>query len=357
MKKKSLSAKKVIHKSLLNHLKSKKINKVFNHFKNYLDQNCKRNIKIGAAISGGPDSLALAFLTKCYSILNKLEAQFFIVDHKLRKESSKEANSIKLFLKKFDINCEILKWHGKKPNSNIQGIARKNRYKLLKKACSKKKIGYLLVGHHIDDLYENFFIRLLRGSGLKGLSSFGYIFKEEKDNINILRPLIKFEKKELIYISNSVFNFFVKDPSNQNYIFKRSRIRKLILDLNNEGFDKNKLNLTIKNLKLASDAIDFYVKKNIQNNAKYIKHKNIYILNKYFFDQPEEIIFRSFSLVLKKIGGKYYSPRGKSISNSIFNINAKKFNKFTLGGCYIEKASETILITKENIIKLKIFTK
>ena len=187
----------------------------------------------------------------------------------------------------------------------------------------------------------------MRGSGLKGLSSFEYIFKEEKDNINILRPLIKFEKKELIYISNSVFNFFVKDPSNQNYIFKRSRIRKLILDLNNEGFDKNKLNLTIKNLKLASDAIDFYVKKNIQNNAKYIKHKNIYILNKYFFDQPEEIIFRSFSLVLKKIGGKYYSPRGKSISDSIFKINAKKFNRFTLGGCYIEKASETILITKE----------
>ena len=55
---------------------------------------------------------------------------------------------------------------------------------------------------------------------------------------------------------------------------------------------------------------------------------------------------RWVTLVLKKIGGKYYSPRGKSISNSIFKIKTKKFNRFTLGGCYIEKASETILITK-----------
>ena len=347
MKKKSLSAKKTIHKLLLNHLKNKKINKVFNYFKNYLDKNYKKDIKIGAAISGGPDSLALAFLIKCYSILKKIEVQFFIVDHKLRKESSKEANSIKLFLKKYDINCNILKWRGKKPNSNIQGIARKNRYKLLKEACRKKKIANLLVGHHIDDLYENFFIRLLRGSGLKGLSSFGHIFKEEKNNISVLRPLIEFEKKELIYISNTVFNFFVKDPSNQNYIFKRSRIRKIILDLNKEGFDKNKLNLTIKNLKLANKAINFYVERNIKNNAKYINHKNVYILNKCFFDQSEEIIFRSFSLILKKIGNKYYLPRGKSISDLISKINGKKFNRFTLGGCYIEKVNETILITKE----------
>ena len=90
------------------------------------------------------------------------------------------------------------------------------------------------------------------------------------------------------------------------------------------------------------------MKKNIQNNAKYIKHKNIYILNKYFFDQPEEIIFRSFSLVLKKIGGKYYSPRGKSISDSILKINSSKCKRFTLGGCFIEKINKTVFITREN---------
>ena len=62
-----------------------------------------KKIKVGVAISGGPDSLALAFLTKCYSLINKLDVKFFIVDHKLRKNSSKEAKLVKLFLRKFDI--------------------------------------------------------------------------------------------------------------------------------------------------------------------------------------------------------------------------------------------------------------
>ena len=273
MKKKSLSAKKTIHKLLLNYLNNSKINKVFNGFKNYLDLFIRKKDKIGVAISGGPDSLALAFLAKCYFLTNKLDAKFFIVDHKIRKESSKEAKYVKFFLKKFDINCEILKWYGKKPYSNIQGIARNKRYNLLKSACKKNDIKHLLIGHHIDDLYENFFIRLLRGSGLRGLSSFGEAIKEEENNILILRPLIKFEKKHLIYISKSVFKFFIQDPSNQNLIFQRSRIRKLIFDLNKEGLDKKKLDLTIKNLKFANNAINFYAAKNIRDNAKFINKK------------------------------------------------------------------------------------
>ena len=348
MKKKSLSAKKIIHKSLLDYLKNKKINKIFKSFKNYLDKYNDKKIKIGAAISGGPDSLALAYLTKCYLLINKSEGNFFVVDHKLRKESTKEANFVKKSLKKFDINCKILTWRGKKPRSNIQGIARNNRYDLLKKACKKDKINCLLIGHHVDDLYENFFIRLLRGSGLKGLSSFGEAINEKQNNILILRPFVEFEKKELVYISKRVFKFFVKDPSNQNINFQRTRIRKLIFDLNTEGLDKKKLNLTIRNLKSANSAMNFYVEKNICDNAKFNKQKNTYILNQYFIDQPKEVIFRSISLILKKISDRYYSPRGKSISDLITKIKSTRSKKFTLGGCYIEKVNKSILITREN---------
>ena len=347
MKKKSLAAKKTIHRSFLNHLKYTRVRKVFNGYRNYLDKFINKKNKIGVAISGGPDSLALAYLTKCYLLINKLDSNFFLVDHGLRKESSKEAKLVKLLLGKFDIGCEILKWKGKKPNSNIQSIARNERYNLLKKACKRNNIRHLLIGHHIDDLYENFFIRLVRGSGLRGLSSFGEPIKEE-DNFFILRPLIKSKKEDLIYISKLVFNFFIEDPSNENLFFLRIRIRKLIANLNKEGLNQKKLDLTIKNLKTANDGINFYVKKNIKNNAKFIENKKTYILNKYFFSQSEEVIFRSISLVLKKISGRYYSPRGKSISDSIVKINSLKCKRFTLGGCFIEKINETVFITREN---------
>ncbi len=350
MKKKSLSVKKIIHKSFFNHLKNNKINRIFKEFNYYLSKCFQNNkkIKIGVALSGGPDSLALAFLTKCFLLNNnEIKGKFFIVDHNLRKNSSREAKDIKIFLKKFDINCNILKWHGIKPKSNIQGIARNYRYKLLKKVCKKNNINYLLIGHHLDDIYENFFIRFLRGSGLKGLASFGEVIADEKNKIFILRPLVKFQKKELIFISKKVFNFFINDPFNKNISFKRTRIRNLISNLENEGLDKKKLDLTIKNLQSANNAINFYVDENIKNNSRYIKSKKIYILNKFFYKQPKEVIFRSFTIIFKLVSDRYYPPRGKSIIDMILKINSGKYTKFTLGGCIIEKVGETLLIRRE----------
>ena len=53
------------------------------------------------------------------------------------------------------------------------------------------------------------------------------------------------------------------------------------------------------------------------------------------------------SIILQFISGRYYSPRGKSIQNMILKINSGKYKKFTLGGCFIEKVNETLLISKE----------
>ena len=89
----------------------------------------------------------------------------------LRKESTIEAKKVKKILKKFYIDSKILTWRGKKPLKNIQSLARKKRYEILFHSCKKLKIKNILLGHHQDDLFENFFIRILRGSGLKGLIS------------------------------------------------------------------------------------------------------------------------------------------------------------------------------------------
>ena len=73
------------------------------------------------------------------------------------------------------------------------------------KKCLNKKFDAVLTAHHKDDLIENFFIRLLRGSGLKGLSSFGNIKSKIKINnkIFIFRPLLNTSKKDLTYISKN----------------------------------------------------------------------------------------------------------------------------------------------------------
>tara|TARA_B110000914_G_scaffold211007_1_gene210654 strand:- start:12 stop:1046 length:1035 start_codon:yes stop_codon:yes gene_type:complete len=344
MNQKNLSVRNKTHKKILSNLNNKKISETFKEFSNSL--NIEENLAV--AVSGGPDSLALAFLVKCYSLKNKIKVKYFIVDHKLRKESLLEAKTIKDMLKKIDIDCKILPWNGKKPSKNIQAIARDKRYSLLVKECNKNDIRYLLLGHHVNDLLENFLIRLVRGSGLNGLISFNKNTKYKDQKLAILRPLLDIEKKDLIYVTKKVFNFFIKDPSNINKEFKRTRIRNLLQSLEKEGLDKKKLILTINNLKDSDRSIKFYLDKNLNENSIFLKKKNIYILNQNFFDQSHEIIFRSLTKIIQRLGKKNYPVRGKSLNELIKEINAKSFSKVTLGGCFIDRINETILISKEN---------
>jgi len=331
-----------IPKLLQNKLNNKRINKIYKRF----EKSLKINENFIVAVSGGPDSLALAFLSKIYSIRNNLKSLFVIVDHKLRNESTIEAKNVKKFLKKFNINSEILTWVGKKPSKNIQSIARKKRYELLFSSCKKFKISNICLGHHQDDLLENFIIRILRGSGLKGLVSLGK--KNKIHNINILRPLIDIKKEDLIFVSNYVFNFYVKDPSNENEKFQRIRIRKLLLNLEKEGLDRKKFISTINNLKDSEKVIQFYVNENLKKNSFFLVNKNKSILNTEFFSQPYEIIFRSLSDLIKKIGKNHYPVRGKKIEKLMSEIKQKSYLKLTLGGCILKKVKETVIISKEH---------
>ena len=189
MSPKNLNAAIKIPNILKKNLKNQKISKIYKRFERNLD--IYENFVV--AVSGGPDSLALAFLAKIYSIKKNLVSKFIIVDHKLRSGSTNEAKATQKVLKKNSINSKILSWHGKKPNKKVQSEARKKRYQLLFAESDKFKIHNILLGHHRDDLYENFFIRLLRGSGLKGLISL-----DKKSEINgkiLLRPLIDQKKR------------------------------------------------------------------------------------------------------------------------------------------------------------------
>ena len=93
--------------------------------------------------------------------------------------------------------------------------------------------------------------------------------------------------------------------------------------------------------------INYYVNENITKNSKYIKNKSMYLLGSKFFNCPSEIVFRSLTKILKEIGKKYYSARGKSILNILEKINGHNFNKLTLSGCIIEKLNNSVIIYKE----------
>ena len=338
---KNLNVSKKTHKFLLDKLKDRRIFQIYKKFEN----NLPIKKKFIVAVSGGPDSLALSFLAKIYSIKKSVDIKYFIVDHRLRKNSTLEAKFVQKKLKNFSVKLNILTWKGKKPRKNIQSVAREKRYELLTDVAKKYRIQNILLGHHLDDLFENFFIRILRGSGLKGLIS---LDKEtHKNQIKLIRPLIEIDKKDLIYISTNIFGSYIKDPSNEDDNFKRVKVRNFLKQLSLEGFDRKKFFLTIKNLKFANENIEFYTKKNLQDNVTILSQKNNIILKENFFSQSNEVVFRSLTEIIKILGKKYYAARGKKIDKVINLINTKSSFKITLGGCIIKKVNETVILSKE----------
>ena len=348
MKRKSLSAIKKTLNFYLTKLKDPHIQKLYKDFSNNLINLDNKNKKIMVGVSGGSDSLSLLFFAKCYSLKNKAKLYPVIIDHKIRKESTNEAKKLKNILKKnFDIDCKILSKKRTKIVKNIQSHARNLRYDLFFKECNKQKIGHVLLGHHRDDLIENFFIRFLRGSGLKGLVSF---FKNpsQYNGIKIIRPFLHISKKELSIVNKKTFSFFVEDPSNSNDKFLRTRVRKMLKHLNDEGLNFEKFFLTVKNLSKSDHVIQFFVEKNISENSKIFNRPKKVILNKSFFNNPDEIVLRSFTEVIQSISNKKNYIRGKKAIGLLDSLKFSSENvKLTLSGCIIEKISDSVMIYKE----------
>ena len=348
MRKKNLIATRKVEKKRLT-IKNLKIKKFYKKFKSIIFKKAKKE-DFAVAVSGGSDSLCLAYFSKMYMSEFKNKIYVLIVDHKLRKESYKEASNVKNILKKKEIQSTILSWKGKIPKSNIQKNARNIRYFLISNYCLKKNIKYLITAHHMDDQIENFFIRLIRGSGLTGLSSMSESVNYSS-NLKIIRPFLNFKKKDLKYVTLNFFKTYIKDPSNKDEKFLRVRVRKYRSNMEKEGLDTSKIIKTVNNLLSANKALNFYKNKALHKHVSFLS-KNKCLMNKQLFsEEAGEIIFKLFSDILSLVSGTYYPPRSKKIVNLINHVKKANFHKSTLGGCIIEKKDDFISISKEQKVR------
>ena len=327
-------------------LEDKKINQIYFQFRENIFPLIGKE-KFAIAVSGGSDSLALSILAKLYSLEQCSDFATLIIDHRLRKESAHEAKQTYKNLKKNNIKAEILTYRGSKFTSNIQKKARDLRYDLFQKYCKKNKIRFLILAHHQDDLIENFYIRLIRGSGIKGLTSLQNVSELNKD-FYLLRPLLHFKKEELLNLTKKIFSTWIEDPSNLNEKFLRVRIRKMQSRLQKEGFDPKRVLKTIENLNIAKNSLDFYISKSEKKYLIFYKEGYATLKSTIFKNEAPEVIFRVIIKAIHFVSGEYYPPRSDSLKILIKNFLSKKFKSSTLGGCLIEKNSNTISFFRED---------
>ena len=182
------------------------------------------NDPIGLAVSGGPDSMALALLAADWAQARKIDLVALIVDHQLRPESALEAATAANWCQALGIRAQILCWNtASKPITGVQDAARTARYDLLEAACQTHGILDLCLAHHGDDQAETRALRAESGSGALGLAGMSAI--SERHHIRLLRPLLNFTKAELIDVCNRAGQDFATDPSNAKRHYARGRLR------------------------------------------------------------------------------------------------------------------------------------
>jgi len=127
----------------------------------------------------------------------------------------------------------VLVWTDPKPATGIQEAARAARYRLLAGWCREQGCLHLLTAHHRDDQAETLLMRLLRGSGMVGLSAMAR--ESERDGVLLARPFLNVSKSQLVATLKKAKIGFIEDPTNRDLNFTRPRIRALMPVLAAEG--------------------------------------------------------------------------------------------------------------------------
>lgn len=201
---------------------------MLNRFKEFLVNDCKFALKqlVLVALSGGADSIVLLHLLNqlgirmvaahCNFNLRGEESdgdERFVVEETTRLQVS-------LFQKSFDTKA-----YAKDNGISIEMAARELRYNWFNEIIASENLDVLATGHHKDDSVETFFLNLVRGTGIKGLSGIKPVAN------NIIRPLLCLTRSEIETYCDDNKLAYRTDSSNHETVYVRNKIRNQILPL------------------------------------------------------------------------------------------------------------------------------
>lgn len=183
--------------------------------------------RLGVAVSGGPDSLALLLLAAA-AYPGRIDAA--TVDHQLRPESAAEAVFVSDICRAGNIHHTILPARVDTTRSSLQRSAREARYAALRQWLDQEVIEFLATAHHVEDQAETLLMRLMRGAGVSGLAAIRSLGPVPAGAGTLVRPLLSWRREELRRVVDSAGIRPVSDPSNGDERFDRVRLRRLMAD-------------------------------------------------------------------------------------------------------------------------------
>ena len=207
-----------------------------------------------AAVSGGPDSMALMGLLARWGALRDVTISVATVDHGFRPEARAEAEFVARTADDLGLACTILTREGPVPDSGLQEAAREARYDLLYGCARAIGARALVTAHHADDQAETVLMRLCHASGPGGLA--GMRMDTPRGEVTLIRPFLDVPRVRLAASLAELGLESLTDPSNADPRFERVRLRQLANVLSGLGLTRERLVLLGKRAARADAALD-----------------------------------------------------------------------------------------------------
>jgi len=311
-----------------------------------------RGILLG--VSGGPDSVALMLLAAEWARGRPAPPPLYVatVDHGLRKDSASEAEMAARWAAALALPHAILVWEGGKPRSRVQERAREARYALLFQYAARIGADHVMTAHHADDQAETILFRLLRGSGISGLS--GMASSSKRNGIILARPLLTYPKADLLAFCEMKAHPFIGDPSNSDPAYARTRIRRLSGLLAGEGLDRQALLRLGRRAATADAALDQHTRA-ITLKLKAQRKPGTFRANiSALTSEPDEVLIRFLADELKLIKGDkpLRLERLEALAGRLSRVlRSGGAFKATMGGALIRLQSDQLLVIEREGVR------
>lgn len=299
-------------------------------------------MRIGVAVSGGSDSLALLHLLQDICSVSGAQVHAVTVDHGLREGSADEAARVATHCKEWGIPHQILQWEDWSGQGNLQNEAREARYRLIADWAAANDIKTVALGHTSDDQAETVLMRLSRRSGVDGLA--GIAKRKTRHGVTWVRPLLECDRTRLRAYLEKLGVAWIEDPSNADLRFERVKMRQGLAQLAELGITRDALTTVANNMAEARKALcwqTFMAFREIgclDGGAVVLCLRRLRTL-------PDEIQRRMLVQALRWINSAPYPARREAVLQLIKAISEER--AMTLDGCHMSVHEGQVWIFRE----------
>ena len=228
--------------------------------------------RVIVGVSGGIDSMVLLHVLNAYRQEFALLLVVAHVNHGLRPdESEREAALVQKESERFGLPFEYGNFNveefRKTAGLSLQDAGRRIRFHFFDSLCSKYQARKIALGHNADDQTETILLRLMRGSGLKGLKGMDPI-REGR----VIRPLLEVWRSEIDSFASENHVPFLLDSSNLRKRYLRNRLRLGLIPLIEKEYQPGFRNILLRTSAILREEND-YLERAAEDASKKIIHE------------------------------------------------------------------------------------